>query len=213
MITLAQLEAEYGAEALLEAASKLNLDLKDAYTSDDEQLLALISEIQNLTTSSPSSTSNASGSDAKTDVQTVEVRQSRSQATAKRLNEQKESQGAMVQAQREAAQTILKTERNNASQLATLANREFTKSFLAQRSQGLTNFAASYLDTTDIFSEVADQEFLHAEGDSDPFEHSGGFNLRSFITPESKESSPPRSNHKPNAELFWDSQREPQSAH
>jgi hypothetical protein len=205
MITLAQLEAEYGAEALLEATSKLNLDLKDAYTSDDEQLLALISEIQNLTTSSPSSTSNASGSDSKTDVQTVEVRQSRSQATAKRLNEQKESQGAMVQAQREAAQTILKTERNNASQLATLANREFTKSFLAQRSQGLTDFAASYLDTTDIFSEVSDQEFLHAEGDSDPFERSGGFNLRSFIMPKPKESSSPRSNHKPNAEFCWDS--------
>lgn len=194
MITLAQLEAEYGAEALLEAASNLKIDLQDAYSPDEEQLLALVSEIQKLTTSATSSTSTAAGSDAKSDDQNLEVRRSQSKATAKRLNQQKESQGAMVQAQREAAQTIITTERQNASQLANLANREFTKSFLETRAQGLTDFATSYLDTTDIFSEVADQEFLNDEGEPDPFENTGSFNLRSFITPEFKEPSPLSSN-------------------
>lgn len=189
MITLAQLEAEYGAEALLEAASNLGLDLKDAYTPDDEQLLALLSELKNLPTSTTSTASTAAGCDSNPDPQNLEVRRSQSKATAKRLNEQKESQGAMVQAQREAAQTIITTERKNASQLANLANREFTKSFLETRAQGLNDFATSYLDTIDIFSEVADQEYLNDEGESDPFENTGGFNLRSFIMPDSKVQS------------------------
>lgn len=194
MITLSQLEAQYGAEVLLEVASKLQIDLKDFYSPDSEEFLALQTEIKSLRTSTTSSASTTPGSDEKQGSGSTEVRRSQAKATAKRLNEQAQAQGAMVTGEREATQAILKTERNNGIQLATVANREFTRSFLQTRSQGLTEFAASYAETTDIFLEVADQEYLACEDETDPLEQTGGFTLQSFIRQESRAQLPHSSN-------------------
>ncbi|MBW4542568.1 MAG: hypothetical protein KME43_26065 [Myxacorys chilensis ATA2-1-KO14] len=51
MITLAQLEAEYSAEVLLEVTSTLGIDLKDSYDPDSEELLAIRTAADNLLTS------------------------------------------------------------------------------------------------------------------------------------------------------------------
>lgn len=187
MITLAQLEAEYSAEVLLEVTSKLGSELQESYEPDSAELAAIRAEAESIITSATSATSTTSETDGSTKKVEPEVRKSKSKAKAKDLNQQNEAQGAMVKGQREATQAILKTERKNGNQLATVANREFTKSFLTQRSKGLTDFAASYLGTTDILLEVADQEFLVDEDETDPLESAGGFNLKSFAMQGYKE--------------------------
>lgn len=191
MITLAQLEAEYSAEVLLEVTSKFGSELQESYELDSAELAAIRTEAEAIITSATSATSTTSTTDGSTEKVEPEVRKSKSKAKAKSLNRQNKAQGAMVQGQREAVQSILKTERESGTKVANLANREFTQSFLETRSGGWQGFGESYAGVTDILLEVADQEYLEEsdeteEGDDDPLELAGGFSLQSAVNQGSK---------------------------
>jgi hypothetical protein len=161
MITLAQLEAEFTAEVLLEVTSKLGLDLQNEYDPDSAELSAIRAEAEKFTSTSTSDASKPSGSAQKASPEVGnEVRKSQQLAIDKSQEQQKQSQGAMVAGQKEAVQAILQAEKKTAVQVGNLANRIFATTLLTVRSKGFERFAQSYTQSSQLLAEVTDQVYL-----------------------------------------------------